>query len=248
MSAFTHGLAGAFSSFFAFALLYPLDQFRVSSHLTGSGVLGYRGMTSTLQTMTASHFVYFFTYTAARGRGPLLAAALAGTVNVLLTNPLWVSTMRGRDPARCEQWVCPFFHVLQIARSEGVRGLYSGLGPSLWLITNPALQFLFYEKLKHFVLGLKNGEFDKRDAFLAGGLSKLGSTLCTYPLQVAQTRLRVREGGGAELSTVSCLRELKALGGLYRGLGAKLLQSALNSAIMFTTYEHVLRAGAVLKG
>ena len=41
--------------------------------------------------------------------------------------------------------------LVQIARSEGLAGLYKGLAPSLFLVSHGALQFMCYERLKHMV-------------------------------------------------------------------------------------------------
>jgi adenine nucleotide transporter 17 len=89
--------------------------------------------------------------------------------------------------------------LLRILREEGPRALWAGTLPSLVLVCNPSIQFLVYEQLKWILLASARrtgrttlGAFE---IFLAGALAKTAATLLTYPLQVAQTRLRSAEGG-----------------------------------------------------
>jgi adenine nucleotide transporter 17 len=71
----------------------------------------------------------------------LAVASIAGVVNVLLTSPLWticVQIMRvkkGRTPGVIE-------HGTKIVKEEGFWSLWNGVIPSLWLVSNPSVQFL----------------------------------------------------------------------------------------------------------
>ena len=97
----------------------------------------------------------------------------------------------------------------RIAREEGVAAFYKGIGPSLSLVSNGALQFMFYEELKRLwkrhVLNLPargDGTYDQHAGdseehlhsvhFLAmGATAKVLSFTITYPLQVARARMYV---------------------------------------------------------
>ena len=90
----------------------------------------------------------------------LAIASVAGVINVLASTPLWVVYTRfasaqrrggggggGLPPAPP-----PYDGVLHalhtIARDEGLGALWSGMVPSLMLVSNPTVQFAAYERLK----------------------------------------------------------------------------------------------------
>jgi adenine nucleotide transporter 17 len=95
-----------------------------------------------------------------------------------------------------------------------------------------------------------------RNAFLFGALAKFFATLVTYPLQVAQSRLRfskthIKDSVGLRQTTRSCLMDLfreKGVAGLFLGVETKIMQTVLNSALMFLFYERILRSIHGFKG
>eukprot|EP00435_Cladocopium_sp_Y103_P022774 s3596_g5.t1 len=86
-----------------------------------------------------------------------------------------------------------FATVHQIWAQEGARALWRGLGTSLWLVTNPVIQFFAYDFLK--ALYVHAAEISAAEAFFIGAIAKALATLLTFPLQVAQSRLRACGGG-----------------------------------------------------
>ena len=87
-----------------------------------------------------------------------------------------------------------------------------------------------------------NPDLSSFEYLLLGGLAKMVATLTTYPLQVAQTRLRAAKD--EDKTTLDCLREIytnDGVQGLYKGMNAKLVQTCLNSAFMFLLYERINR-------
>lgn len=80
----------------------------------------------------------------------ITSAMSAGAASTTLTNPLWViktrlMTQNDRTPYRYNNTI----HALvTIAKEEGYRGFYKGLGPSLIGVSHVAVQFPLYEKLK----------------------------------------------------------------------------------------------------
>eukprot|EP00929_Paragymnodinium_shiwhaense_P102260 TRINITY_DN65453_c0_g1_i1.p1 TRINITY_DN65453_c0_g1~~TRINITY_DN65453_c0_g1_i1.p1 ORF type:complete len:341 (-),score=53.05 TRINITY_DN65453_c0_g1_i1:36-1058(-) len=159
--------------------------------------------------------------------------------------------------------------LLAIAREEGLRILWSGITPSLILVCNPTVQFVAYERLKQALLTLKYGfssaasedaeglpMLSSAEYLLLGAFAKMIATFLTYPMQVVQTRLRVAQAQHKKLAvegsskfpastTVACMKTIfreEGLLGLYAGMDAKLLQTCLTSAFMFTCYEHMSRA------
>jgi adenine nucleotide transporter 17 len=90
------------------------------------------------------------------------------------------------------------------------------------------------------------------EAFLCGALSKALATGLTYPLQLAQTLLRLQKKNKSELnddnefcytSTLDCLCKQYSMGGipaLFYGMNTKMLQTCLTAAFQFVTYESIL--------
>lgn len=187
-------------------LFYPLDQLRTRLQMErrrkpaglfadllwllqqqdGSRALYslYQGLTSSMLSQAASHFVYFYAYTGlknsllrwrSRGAGSgsgspnmrklflppswnLGVASLAGIVNVLATNPLWVASQRlrlatasGPDQPTADSRsgnVNVFGTLVSIVRREGWAALWSGTGASLLLVSVPTLHFVAYDMIK----------------------------------------------------------------------------------------------------
>ena len=95
-----------------------------------------------------------------------------------------------------------------------------------------------------------------------GALAKAVATVVTYPLQIAQSRLRssrvasgkskgqtagaaAADGVPTYTGTIDCLHQLYAKDGVrgwYRGMSAKLWQTVLTAAFQFTAYETIQRA------
>ena len=134
--------------------------------------------------------------------------------------------------------------LLRIIREEGYSKLWAGVSSSLLLCCNPAIQFAVYETVKKMLIARKAKGASKRlsslEAFVLGAVAKWIATVATYPLQVAQTRLRF--GKCEYAGTFDCLRKIYARegrSGLYRGMETKLWHSTLISALMFLSYEKI---------
>ncbi|CAM6094665.1 unnamed protein product [Calypogeia fissa] len=107
--------------------------------------------------------------------GSLLVAALAGCVNVLLTNPIWVIVTRMQTQAKAQIKPCPSLRstpgrdassvidpsrrrsvvradgalatVRELYDEAGLVGFWKGVLPTLIMVSNPAIQFMLYESL-----------------------------------------------------------------------------------------------------
>jgi len=150
----------------------------------------YRGVQPVVITLALSNFIFFYALQACKqlltvhyrnmglftATNPvsesayhgLLATSLAGILNVLITNPLWVVNLRlvqgednhsGNIDEEKKENSTPcirkqgFFDVLQdIAQNEGIGQLWSGTLASLLLVSNPAIQFFIYEQGKTHLL------------------------------------------------------------------------------------------------
>jgi len=114
-------------------------------------------------------------------------------------------------------------------------------------VTNPVIQFFAYDMLK--AVRLKSVDVSTAEAFLMGALAKALATVITFPLQIAQSRLRAARGDtkGVALppelrGMVPCIRHVFREGGLpalYKGLWPKLVQTVTQAAFMFAFYEKI---------
>ena len=104
----------------------------------------------------------------------LVASSIAGCINVLLTNPLWVASLRimesripsvevvedndedvSSDNIQQQSNQKPtLWNVMQrIIQSEGISSLWNGTSTSLLLVSNPIIQHFMYEQLRTIILG-----------------------------------------------------------------------------------------------
>jgi len=228
----------------------------------------YRGVTPIVVTLAVSNFVFFYVNQIMKDlifhkqSGPsnsyrsLLASCLAGICNVLLTNPLWVANLRIVTGDATSSKL--FSEMIHIARKNGIGHLWSGTAASLLLVSNPVLQFFCYEELKLLLLRgtaqhtTATNTLPPVQAFVSGALAKAVSTVLTYPLQLAQTVMRMQQHEDEDddddydyNGTWDCLFKVYCREGgcaLFTGMRAKLLQSVLTAAFTFLTYEQIATA------
>lgn len=83
----------------------------------------------------------------------LVLGVVAGAVTQLFANPL--SVVQTREQTQ-ESGKGGFWHtLLQILSTEGASALYKGMVPALVLTTNPAIQFVVFDRLKALWVGQK---------------------------------------------------------------------------------------------
>mmetsp|Transcript_38693 Transcript_38693/g.116231 ORF Transcript_38693/g.116231 Transcript_38693/m.116231 type:complete len:490 (-) Transcript_38693:46-1515(-) len=245
----------------------------------------YRGVKPVVSTLAISNFVFFYALqvikrffldaefrrgqnqlneSAARSKlKSLVSSLLAGVINVLITNPLWVANLRivqngtpmtkaatrggciGKEPT--------LFAVMRhIARSEGASQLWSGIWASLVLVSNPAIQFFVYEQLKLYLVSRRSkGKRDLRkielsslsaaEAFVLGAFAKGIATVVTYPIQLAQVLLRLQNnretpdvGGNAGNSNKVYSGTVDCIIQLSRSGGLKKLFSGMSAKLLQT--------------
>ncbi|KAJ4892009.1 Peroxisomal nicotinamide adenine dinucleotide carrier [Raphanus sativus] len=200
----------------------------------------YGGLAPSLVGTAASQGVYYYFYQVFRNQveaaalrqkkkglgdgsvgmfSSLLVAALAGSVNVLMTNPIWVIVTRMQthkkipkglqtvpEPPSADVGALvpveprPYGTVntiQEIYDEAGVTGFWKGVIPTLIMVCNPAMQFMLYEtmlsklKKKRALKGSTN--VTALETFLLGAVAKLGATVTTYPLLVVKSRLQAKQ-------------------------------------------------------
>ena len=97
---------------------------------------------------------------------------------------------------------------------NGLAGFWRGVVPSLIMVSNPALQYAFYEsasdafrrrraKTQRGVAGSSPsgtlGALTAWEVFVAASLAKMGATVLTYPVLLVKTRLQAGRGRRREM-------------------------------------------------
>ncbi|RLN45314.1 hypothetical protein BBJ28_00009242 [Nothophytophthora sp. Chile5] len=235
----------------------------------------YQGHVSTQVALGGSNFVYFFCYNGLKTQllkrfqqsnrqmsgaitplQNLVLSCLAGVINVYICAPLWVANMRlkSKDHAKYSGVLdC----LRKITAEEGFLSLWNGTLASLVLVSNPVIHYVSYERMKvalqqrRRIAGPPGTALSALDIFMLGALAKSLTTVVTYPLQVAQSLMRVQKKASVTsqahkrppTSLTGCLAQIytdKGVAGYFAGIEAKLLQTVLTAAISLVTYEKLL--------
>ncbi|WIA37555.1 hypothetical protein OEZ86_014462 [Tetradesmus obliquus] len=220
----------------------------------------------------------------------MLVASVAGMVNVMLTNPIWVVITQMQALSRQRPGMSTLSVVRQMYTDQGLGGFFKGLAPSMIMVINPTIQYILYESLVARALewqrsrraahaaprhaagpaaaataaaaavqrhaggaaaGGKAGgmALGALDIFVLSALAKIGATLVTYPLLVVKNRLQSINRHTREdmkytgvLDAVKRMLADEGLGGFYKGMRVKLLQTVLAAALLMMLKEELFTA------
>lgn len=187
-----------------------------------------------------------------------IAGAAAGATATTATYPL--DLLRTRFAAQGSDKVYSSFlgSIRDIARSEGTRGFFQGLGAGVGqIVPYMGLFFAAYESLRPVIspFNLPFGSGDATAGIIASVLAKTG----VFPLDVIRKRLQIQgptrtrfvPGKGYKAvadyaglgvwGTGKSIMRREGWRGLYRGLAIGLVKSAPASAVTMWTYERTLR-------
>ncbi len=125
-------------------------------------------------------------------------------------------------------------------KEGGFKYFYRGLSVSILGSSEMISQFIIYEKFKNSdALSRFNNIIGSDNNFstsaLAGGLSKMTTTVIFYPLDVIRTRMR-EQGNKNVKSVLNCMIK-NGPKSFYNGLFLQICKSSLSSAILFGIYE-----------
>ncbi|CAO1627237.1 unnamed protein product [Sympodiomycopsis kandeliae] len=197
----------------------------------------------------------------------MLAGALAGSATTLITNPIWVintrQTVRTSDKSNSTKKLSFLETLYKIINDDGVTALWRGIGPALFLVINPILQYTAFEQLKNLLVKSRlargtSAALSSFDFFVLGALSKLFATGLTYPQVLVKSRQQASSGGNktqggnpqAKRNFFAELAEIvknEGIAGLYRGVGPKLTQSVLTAAILFMSQARLFSVFSALR-
>ena len=116
---------------------------------------------------------------------------------------------------------------------NGLAGFWRGVTPSLIMVSNPALQYAFYEsasdafrrrraKTQRGVAGSSPsgtlGALTAWEVFVAASLAKMGATVLTYPVLLVKTRLQASGSRGGKKPKTTFAREAPSYDGAFDAL------------------------------
>ncbi|KAL5701785.1 NAD(+) salvage pathway protein [Ranunculus cassubicifolius] len=295
----TEATSGAIGALLSTTILYPLDtcktkyQAEVRVHgltkyrklsdvlweaISNRQILSlYQGLgTKNLQSFI-SQFVYFYSYSYFKrlyiGRkgtksigtsANLVIAAAAGACTAIATQPLDTASSRMQTSAFGKS------KSLVATLSEGSWiEAFDGLGISLLLCSNPAIQYTVFDQLKNRLLigQLANktagansspAALSAFSAFMLGAVSKSIATCLTYPairckvmIQAAEPTENGKTDGVKKppktiSGTLCSIWKREGFFGFFKGLHAQILKTVLSSALLLMIKEKITKSTWVL--
>ncbi len=103
-------------------------------------------------------------------------------------------------------------------QNEGLMALWKGLSSSLILVSNPIIQFVIYEQLKKIIAVDKDSRLYDLIIFIIGAISKMISTLFTYPLTVIRTKQHISVEKKRWQKIVKDIIKSEGIKGLFKGI------------------------------
>ncbi|EGR53092.1 uncharacterized protein TRIREDRAFT_74421 [Trichoderma reesei QM6a] len=224
----------------------------------------YRGLVPNLSGNALSWASFFFfktrfedLLTLARGTSRptpsdfFVASALAGAATSVLSNPIWVvkTRMLASDKGAKGAYPSMWSGFRTIYATEGVSGLYRGLGVSMIGVSHGAVQFAVYEPAKRLYfarrkrMGTDNGRMTTEATVAISSVSKLVAGAVTYPYQVLRSRLQVYHAdekfGKGFRGVVRMTWQQEGIRGFYRGLIPGVVRVMPSTWVTFLVYENV---------
>ncbi|CAD5229240.1 unnamed protein product [Bursaphelenchus okinawaensis] len=170
---------------------------------------------------------------------------VSGAIVMAFTNPLWVVKTR-----LCLQYEYQIKRYngfgdcfLKIWKTEGIAGYYKGFVPGLIGTVNGSIQFAIYNFLKDQrtqYLNIPNDtQLGPEWYLLFSSISKVLSTVLTFPYQVVRTRLQDHNTNYRGL--IHCCQstfKLEGIKGFYKGMVMATVKQLPTAVITYTVYEY----------
>ncbi|KAJ7581096.1 mitochondrial carrier domain-containing protein [Mycena floridula] len=231
----------------------------------------YRGVVPNIAGNASSWGLYFLFYNMLKKRASggditqplsatnyLICSAQASAVTAIMTNPLWVVKVRmfttQHDSPHAYKGL--WDGISTIVKTEGVPGLFRGTSLALFGVTNGAIQFMVYEKMKQWGFEAKRKKYEKSGrtwtpeveklsnlayVFMSGA-SKLGALSITYPYQVIRSRLQNNISSDLYPDIRTTIRRTwteEGVRGFYRGLATNIVRVLPGTCVTFVVYENL---------
>ncbi|KAJ9582326.1 hypothetical protein L9F63_003331, partial [Diploptera punctata] len=182
----------------------------------------------------------------------MIAAAQAGILTLVMTNPIWVVKTRLCLQYEMDRTLLPdskrYLGMLdalyKIYHTEGIRGLYRGFVPGIFGVSHGAVQFMTYEEMKNQYTQYKLVPIDTKlgtaEYLTFAASSKLVAAALTYPYQVVRARLQDQHHDyKGSWDCVTRTWRYEGIRGFYKGLTASLTRVVPATMITFLVYENV---------
>lgn len=172
--------------------------------------------------------------------------SVAGCIGATVVYPIDLVKTRLQAQRSNSQYKNSIDCFMKISSREGVKGLYSGLGPQLLGVAPEKAIKLAVNDFMRKQLADKTGKLELSSEIAAGASAGACQVIFTNPLEVVKIRLQVRSEYATEnlaKAQVTAMGIVKRLGltGLYKGVSACLMRDVPFSAIYFPTYAHIKR-------
>ncbi|CDF40370.1 unnamed protein product [Chondrus crispus] len=138
--------------------------------------------------------------------------------------------------------------MVQVARTEGGRGLYKGLSPTLVaMMPYAGLDFAIYEQLKLFYLKRKNKEANLWVLLFIGAFAGAVAQTACHPLDVVRKRLQLQGIGGRPVQYRTMVEAAVGIvkkegkGALLKGLQPMYVSAIPSAGVSYVVYERVKR-------
>jgi solute carrier family 25 folate transporter 32 len=183
----------------------------------------------------------------------MVAAAQAGILTLVMTNPIWVVKTRlclqysDIDKTRLpesKKYLGMIDALSKIYYSEGIRGLYKGFVPGIFGVSHGAIQFMTYEEMKNTYNQYRMVPIDTKlgsvEYLTFAAFSKLVAAALTYPYQVIRARLQDQHHDyKGSWDCVYRTWRYEGVLGFYKGLSANLIRVTPATMLTFLVYENV---------
>ncbi|CAG8462689.1 12264_t:CDS:2 [Dentiscutata erythropus] len=132
----------------------------------------------------------------------------------------------------------------KVVKNEGIKGLYSGLGPQLvGVAPEKAIKLTVNDLMRSLLKNKDTGFIPLHYEIISGGVAGGCQVIFTNPLEIVKIRLQIQGeiAKNVDIPRKSAVQIVKELGlfGLYRGASACLLRDIPFSGIYFSTYAHI---------
>lgn len=226
---------------------------------TEGGFAFFKGLAPSLFGIIPTRALYFTAYSQAKqmynsvfpyesASVHLTSAVTAGIATTTATSPIWVvkTQIQLDTTSRAGKKLGPVRCIERIYHLDGLRGFYRGLTASYAGTLETAIHFVIYEHLKKVLVSNRQRELELTECMSAAAVAKMTASSLCYPHEVCRTRLRQNVARSERryhnfFQTLRVVAVEEGLHGLYGGMGAHLLRVVPNTAIVFFTYEAVIR-------
>ncbi|XP_057503591.1 peroxisomal adenine nucleotide carrier 1-like [Actinidia eriantha] len=297
LESLSEATSGAIGALLSTTILYPLDtcKTKYQAEVRAHGQQKYRNLSdvfweaiSTRQILSLyqglgtknlqsfiSQFVYFYGYSYFKRlyleksgsksigtKANLVLAAAAGACTAIITQPLDTASSKMQTSAFGKSkglW--------QTLTEGNWSEAFDGLGISLLLTSNPAIQYTVFDQLKQRLLMAKQNTTDKGSslealsafsAFVLGAISKSVATVLTYPAIRCKVMIQAADSNDDESSKAKGRSRKTVSGavyaiwrkegplGFFKGLHAQILKTVLSSALLLMIKEKITATTWVL--